>query len=85
MGQEGALSEWAKLEVQRIVDTTLKRYDTRQESRHRENSEKLAEIVESVSDIKVTIGQASGGKAMVAWGIPLLVAVLTLVAELMKK
>lgn len=95
MGPESALTEWARLEVQRMIDMTIERYDLKQEARHRENSLKLdrnAEAVNSLRDvmaaqfqvIRTTISETTGIRRFIAWGIPVVVAILTLVAEILR-
>ena len=77
MAPESALTEWARLEVQRMIDNTIERYDIKQDLRHRENSNKLDKI-------STQLNESSGVRKLVAWGIPILVAILSLVAEIIR-
>jgi beta-phosphoglucomutase-like phosphatase (HAD superfamily) len=46
------LTPWAKLEVQRMIDVTLKEYGIIQEQRHRENSQKLDRNARETLELK---------------------------------
>lgn len=42
---EGALTEWARLEVQRMIDATIAKYDEKQDDRHKQNTDKLDRLI----------------------------------------
>ena len=54
------LTAWARLEVQRMIDVTIERYDQRQDLRHKENSAKLDRLIWLII---VTLLTALGGLA----------------------
>ena len=43
--EDQPLTAWARLEVQRMIDVTIERYDQRQDLRHKENSAKLDRLI----------------------------------------
>ena len=55
------LTAWARLEVQRMIDVTIERYDQRQDLRHKENSAKLDRLIWLII---VTLLSAVGGLAL---------------------
>lgn len=78
-----------------MIDASIKEYDIRQEGRHRENSQKLDRnaretmalkdtIDEKFESIQVSLNEANGVKKVASWGLPLLVSVLMLVAEIIR-
>ena len=77
MAPDGALTEWAKLEVQRMIDNTIERYDIKQDLRHRENSNKLDKI-------SVQLNESSGIRKLLAWAFPILVGIISLVVEIIR-
>lgn len=60
MAADGALTEWARLEVQRMIDATIERYDIKQEKRHQENTQKLDRNADAVSSLKDSMSSQFG-------------------------
>lgn len=92
---DSPLTEWARLEVQKMIDATIERYDIKQDARHRENAIKLDRQAENLNSLKDSMGtqfgqlkkimdESSGGRKLIAWGIPLFVAILTVIAEILR-
>lgn len=90
-----SLSRYQQFEVQRMIDTSMKEAAIIQESRHRENSQKLDRNARETRDLKDsmdakidelrdTLSEASGVRKLVAWGLPTLVAALSLAAEILR-
>ena len=92
MVNEEPLTRW---EVRDMIYRAIAEYDIKQDARHRENSVKLdrnATATISLKDdinkqfqaIRESISETSGVRKLIAWGIPILVAILSIVAEIIR-
>lgn len=78
-----------------MIDNTIEKYDQKQEARHRENTTKLDRNADAVGNLKDaialqfksierTISESTGGRKLIAWGIPGFVAILSVIAEILR-
>lgn len=82
-------------EVSVMITNAITDYDRKQETRHRENSEKLdrnaaATIAlekgmgKQFGEIQQTLNEAVGARKLTAWVIPIILSVLAIAAEVVR-
>ncbi len=64
--------------IQVMIMNAINRYDAKQELRHRENTAKLELL-------KQSIDESHGVRRIIVWMIPLVVAILSIIAEVLRK